>query len=165
MVASLPSALVRLATGLSVVLLASPALAQYPQDAAIAGASDTTVRAGQRVIIGGEGWEPGSRVLLTWQSANLGRAEIDGDGEFSATVSVPLRSRGGEQFVRVKGVSGTGQASEITIRMLVDGATSPGNQVSFTSANITLWGLLALAFFLVGIWAVIRGRRRSLGST
>jgi hypothetical protein len=140
-----------------------PALAQYPQDAATAGASDTTVETGQRVILGGEGWEPGSEVALRLPSAELGAFSVDDTGEFSTTVTIPSGVPSGEQFVTVTGTSMGGEPSTIGIRMLVSGSAAAEPEVSFSGGNIALWGLIALAMLLVGIVAVARGRQRLAG--
>jgi hypothetical protein len=151
--------------GLSLVVPwgVSPSWAQYPQDAATAGVSDTTVEVGQRVVLGGEGWEPGSRVELRLPGADLGAVEADDRGEFSTTVELPLGVPAGEQFVTVSGTSEGGQPSEIGIRMLVSSSARAEPEVSYSSANILLWGSIALGMLLVGLFAVARGRRRLAG--
>lgn len=145
-----------------IVIFAAPAWAQYPQDAATAGTSDTTVETGQRITIGGEGWDPGSSVELSWPSATLGRARVDRRGNFTTTVTVPEDTSGGERFVSVVGTSVGGEPTEIGIRMLVGGSpASAGNEVSFTGINIGLWMLGAVGLFLVGILAALGVRRRT----
>ena len=143
-----------------VLLVALPAQAQYPQDAATAGTSDTTVEMGQRVIIGGEGWKPGSQVALTLRTESLGEARVDPRGNFSTTVAVPEDTPGGERFISVVGTSVGGEPSEIGIRLLVAGSSTE-QEVSFTSVNIGLWMLLALGLILVGMLAALGVRRRT----
>jgi hypothetical protein len=144
-----------------IFFLSSSAQAQYPQDAATAGTSDTTVETGQRVTIGGEGWDPGSRVELRWPSATLGNAQVDRRGNFSTTVTVPQDTPGGERFVSVVGTSVGGEPTEIGIRMLVGGEPASADEVSFTGVNIGLWLLGAVGLFLVGILAALGVRRRT----
>jgi hypothetical protein len=142
--------------------LATPAFAQYPQDAATAGASDTTVQKGQEVTIGGEGWEPGSVVDLRWPSSQQVEAAVDQQGEFSTTVVVPEGSGAGEQVVRVGGMSGAGEPTEIGIRMLVGGQASGQIEVPYSGLSITMWVLIAVGLFLVGVVSVLQVRRRTL---
>ena len=145
------------------IVLAPHASAQYPQDAATAGASDTTVAAGEPVVLGGEGWEPGSQVELRLPSADLGVLVADEAGEFTTTVTIPPDVPGGEQFVTVSGTSRGGEPSTIGIRMLVSSSAAAEPEVSFSGSNILLWSLIAIGMLLVGIGAVARGRRRLAG--
>jgi hypothetical protein len=146
----------------SILALSVPATAQYPQDAATAGVSDTTVAAGQSVTVGGEGWAAGSTVTLRMPSADLGPLPVDARGEFSAEVTVPVDVDPGEQLVTVSGTSLGGEPSEIGIRLLVAGPVgTPKEDVDFSGSNIILWAGIALALFLVGAGAVGRVRRRA----
>ena len=144
-------------------LLVPRASAQYPQDAATAGASDTTVAEGDRVILGGEGWEPGSQVELRLPSAKLAEAVTDPAGEFSTTVTIPTGVPAGERFVTVSGTSKGGEPSTIGIRMVISSSAAAAPEVSFSGGNILMWSLIAIVMLLVGIAAVMRGRRRLVG--
>ena len=153
-----------LAVGLGLGVILPRASAQYPQDAATAGASDTNVAEGDEVVLGGEGWEPNSQVQLRLPSAKLAEVVADASGEFSTTVTIPPGIPAGEQFVTVSGTSKGGEPSTIGIRMLINSTAAAEPEVSFSSGNILMWSLIAIAMLLVGIGAVVRGRRRLAGS-
>jgi hypothetical protein len=137
-------------------------VAQYPQDAATAGASDTTVTSGEDVTIGGEGWNPGSTVALRLPSFDLGLVPVDEQGQFSTTLTIPADVSKGEQFITVSGTSLGGEPSEIGIRLLVAGPVgAPREDVDYSGSNIILWAGIALGLFLVGAGAVGRVRRRA----
>lgn len=140
-----------------------PVKAQYPQDAATAGASDTTVEVGDRVIVGGEGWKPGSTVELRLPSTNVGQARVNRQGEFSTRVTIPDGVPSGEQLIKVSGTSVASEPSEIGIRMIVAGTSvlTDEDDVSFTGASIGMWIMLAVGLFLVGILAALQVRRRT----
>jgi hypothetical protein len=61
----------------------SRVLAHYTQNAATAGTSDTSVEPGQRVTLGGEGWQPKSTLRLGVPSANPLK---DGDGSATGRI-------------------------------------------------------------------------------
>ena len=140
------------------LLGAGEALAQYPQDAATAGVSDTTVAAGQRVTVGGEGWEAGSTVTLRLPSTEIGPLPVDARGQFSAPVALPPDVDPGEHVVTVSGTSQGGEPSEIGIRLLVAGGDL-GEDVDFSGSNILMWAGIALGLFLVGAVTLARVRR------
>jgi hypothetical protein len=144
------------------LLLGPPALAQYPQDAASAGVSDSTVEAGQRVTLGGDGWQPGSTVKLRWSRVLEMEVIVGQQGEFSAVVTVPAEIASGEHYISASGRSGQDEPSQVLVRMLVSGSTKAraGSEVAFSPAKITVWALMAVGLFLVGLAAVVVGRRR-----
>jgi hypothetical protein len=146
-----------------VLFLGPPVRAQYPQEAATAGASDTTVETGQRITVGGEGWKPSSIIDLTWSSHKVRKARADGHGRFFATLVVPSDASAGESFIRASGVSFGGEPSQIAVRMLVGRAptSEPKREVDFSLASLALWTLIAFALFLVGVGAVAQVRRRT----
>ena len=149
------------------LLWAQPVLAQYPQDTATAGASDLSVRAGQRLTVGGAGWAPRSKVRVAWWDSSRDsfrrphRFAVRRSGLFSTEVRVPPGIPPGEHFIKVSGRSIGGGPTEIGIRMLVseEKSVAAAPRPHFSGANLTAWALIAVVLLLVGVGALQQGRR------
>lgn len=111
-----------------------------------------TVGGSGNTITGGD-WCPGSTVQVYIDGDFVGTAQVDRNGEFEFTVPSDIPS--GEHEVTVYGIAGDCETStSVTTTIQI------GGEVAFTGSNIS-FGLVALvALFIVGVGALIAGRRR-----
>jgi hypothetical protein len=156
------------------------AMAQYPLPGALAGLADSVVEPPALVVVFGSDWLPNSVVDLTLFSAPvpLGNAQVDGDGEFSKVVKIPAGTAPGQHSIRVQGTAENGQPDTVFLSLQVLGAGSDagagaggGGQAQpeppqaltlpFTGVEIRMWMPSALIVFLLGLLALMVGRRRA----
>lgn len=151
-------------------LAAAPALAQYPPAAPAVGVSDTVVTPGQPINVAGAGWLPNSEVTLTFFSdpVVLGTAVVDGNGEFTAQVTIPAAATPGRHTLRTTGLGAGGQARTVDVALTVAAAPTPDRAGVTPSPRLPRTGGEALVALLtaggllaVGSTAVVVARRRS----
>ena len=159
------------------VMAAVPAFAQgYGEEEPSAGATDTTVVAGESTTICGEGWEPGSVVTLTFRGEVLGTADVDENGEFCATVTVPEGTPPGDYVLGIAGFGADGEPRNVSLRIVVAGAGSgptvpdtdtdggvggTGDGLADTGGSFTVGSaVIALVSFMLGGTALAIARRR-----
>jgi hypothetical protein len=137
----------------AVMLLASPAAAQYPDVADIA-VSDTTLACpGEDFTISGEGFLPGETVTIFFDGEEVASVTAGDDGTFTVTITVPDAAAGSHTVTAVGEESGGDASATVTC---VAGAA-----VAFTGANISVGLILVAALIAVGAVALYAGRRRS----
>src|SRR5918911_456536 len=78
---------------------------QYPPSAPSVAVSDSTVTPGQSVSVSGSGWEAGTTVSLSFDSAagSLGSANVRADGTFSMGVTIPASASAGTHLIGAAG--------------------------------------------------------------
>lgn len=164
-------------------LTAAPALAddtQYPpQDDLKIEVSTTALCPGDSVTVSGEGFGPGTSVVVELASngTNLGSADVQGDGAFSFDTTISDTQNPGEYTVQVTGTAPDG--SEVTANAALevqdcdDGAPAttappadgPDEDLPVTGSNST-WTLikigLALAALGGALLALARRRRAAM---
>lgn len=145
-------------------LAASPAYA-YPVEVAPLPAPTGSLTPGGTITLGGGGFEAGATVTITVQSAVivLGADTADGQGVFSASVTLPTNLSAGTHTLRASGAAAGGGVLVLTRTFTVSGSDSSGGDELPTTGYPT--GLLATAsgsVLLVGLGVAGIGIRRRL---
>lgn len=157
------------------VLTAVPATAQeYPPDGPTAAVGEPTPALGEEVAVSGSGWQAGSEVTLTLlsQPQLLGTAQVDGNGDFSTTVTIPSDTRPGRHTLRVSGTGEDGVARTVDLDVQVRPAAPPEDPppdeqppaLAATGANLGTGALVGLGLLVAGGGAVVTARRRQASS-
>ena len=159
------------------VMAAVPAFAQgYGEVEPSAGATDTTVVAGESTTICGEDWQPGSTVTITFRGEVLGTASVDGAGEFCTTVTLPEGTPPGDYVLGISGFGPDGEPQTVSLRVVVAGTGSgptlpdtdtdggvggTGDGLADTGGAFTVGSaVIALVSFMLGGTALAVARRR-----
>lgn len=149
--------LARLALGVGLVLVTLsaagvPAGAQtYVRDGVTV--SDTTPTAGSSVDVGGSGFKPNSRVVVTFESTPVVLATVTADaaGVAATRVAIPAGASG-SQSIKVTGVTSSDEplvlATKITVGAV--GAVEAADDLPGTGSNPTPWVLVALTALVLG---------------
>lgn len=140
------------------LVLSAPAFAQYPPEEPSCGVSDTTLAAGDQVTVSGQNWQPGSTVSFTLQpeGEDLGSTTVGGNGNFSATLTIPNSVSSGTHSIECDGVDVEGATVVLSSNITVSvGGTA------FTGASISLGLLLLAGLLIVGVLALAAGRRKA----
>lgn len=155
-------------------LLAGPAAAQYPPEGPTGGVDDTTVESGGQLTVSGSGWQAGSQVTLTLLSRtyHLGTAQVDGNGSFSTTVTIPRNARPGRHTLRMSGTGADGAPRTVEISVQIRPAAPPENTpprqhppaLAATGANLGTGALVGVGLLAAGGAAVFAARRRQTRS-
>lgn len=144
--------------------VAAPAFASYPGGSPTVTPSSTTVNAGGLLTLDGANWLPGSMVHFTLHSkpVGLGTAKVAADGTFAATVQIPSGTSPGHHTIVVSGRSSTNKPTtkKVGITISSSSSTAGGGGLAFTGANITLGVLIVVALAVLGLGALVLGRRR-----
>jgi hypothetical protein len=134
-----------------ILLVASPATAQYPQAADIIVSDATIACPGDEFTVAGEGFTPGSTVDIFVDGEPVATVEADDQGDLSATVGAP-DAAAGEHTITAK--SNAGDRATATVTCLAAG-------VAFTGDDISMGLTLLVALVAVGVVALLAGRRRA----
>jgi hypothetical protein len=160
----------------AVLLMALPALAQYPPESegATVTVGQTTVQAGGTIPVTGDGFLPGSSVAISLHcpgrdAVPLGTATVNADGEFSTEVTIPADTPPGECILRVAGVDADGETVVLDTLITVTAAATAGpgapaapaasGGLARTGGLLTPGAALAALFLVVGGGAVFASRR------
>jgi hypothetical protein len=141
-------------------MVAGPASAQYP-DAADIAISDAAIDcpSGETLTITGEGFIPNEpAVRIFFDGEEIARVFPSDEGTFSITVDPP-GAEAGEHTIQARQFVAAEEPDEIVASATL--TCVAGAAVAFTGADISL-GLVLLAILLiVGVAALVVGRRRS----
>lgn len=156
------------AVGLAVLLtvallLSAPAQAQtYPPKPPSIGVNDTLVRPGDKVVVSGADWCPGSTVDIFLNGKFITTADVGGDGTFSTSITVPAGTDAGPAEITVEGLDETCDETRVLGRTItvVLGATESGGNLPFTGENVSVWMLVVAGLMVVGAGFAVAGRRR-----
>lgn len=153
-----------------VAMTAAPAAAQYPPEGPTAGVGSTTVSLGGQVTVTGSGWRAGSQVTITLLSnpRTLGTAQVDQDGTFSTTVTVPSDVPPGRHTLRLSGTGADGTPRTVDTRLQVKPAAPPDEAppeqqppaLAATGMNSGLGAAAGLGLLVAGAGALLLARRR-----
>jgi 5'-nucleotidase len=151
-----------LAAALAVVVGPAVAHAQdYPPVSEDLTVSDSTVVPGQSITISGSGAEPNSTVSIYLFSAPilLGTTTADGDGTFSATVTIPAGVSPGTHTLRA--IQGGEVLASVALVVVGSGSGgSSGSDLPFTGGT-TLPGIgIGVGLIAVGSTLLLLSRRR-----
>jgi hypothetical protein len=144
----------------ALVLATAPASAQYPGAADIQ-LSDASIDcpSGETLTITGEGFIPNEpAVRIFFDGEQIAEVFPDDDGSFSVTIDPP-GAAAGQHTIEARQFVAAEEPDEIVATATL--TCVAGAAVAFTGANIT-WGVVILAVLLVvGIAALVVGRRRA----
>lgn len=155
-----------LATFTMMLLLAGPAMAQYPplpegEDQVDVAVSDATLVPGEAFTVTGSDWLPASTVDFTLFSdpMDLGSAEVAADTTFSAELEIPESTEPGIHTLEFAGTSDDDEPRVLAVTLEILGSASGGDLASTgtnTAAGLALGGALLIA----GATTVMVSRRR-----
>jgi hypothetical protein len=140
-----------LAAPVLILVVASPATAQYPQTADITVSDATLACPGDEFIVAGEGFTPGSTVDIFVDGEPVATVEAEDQGDFSATAGAPDAPAGDHA---ITAESSAGDRATATVTCLAAG-------VAFTGADISMGLILLVALVTVGAVALFAGRWRA----
>jgi hypothetical protein len=157
-VRKIPAALTMAVVALLVV--AGPASAQYPPPPIDLELSDSTVTCtgSEPVTISGSGFTPGQEVTITFDGETVGSATPNSEGEFAAEFS-PEAAEGAHTVTATQ--EGTGLSASGTITCIAEAAEAAPGEVAFTGTNITVGLVLLIGLTVIGVAALVAGRRRA----
>lgn len=134
--------------------LAPAASAQYPPQAANGRVTKSTVGPGGCVVFSGDGFAPGSEVVVTDNQTTVGTATASLTGTFSLEVCPTVL---GVHILRGTGETATGATRVVVANVrVVQASRLPSTGSDTTRAAIALGGGLVVA----GAGAVVLARRR-----
>lgn len=139
------------ATATLFLLVAAPALAQYPNPTV-----SVRVAAG---VISGSNWCPNSDVSILFDGDQIGTAAVGSDGTFSTDFSAPAGASAGEHTVTVEGLEGdcsTPRSVDQTIVLGEEGVAFTG----VDGSRITLGVAIAIGLLVAGGLLLFAARRR-----
>jgi hypothetical protein len=134
-----------------ILLVASPATAQYPQAADITVSDATLACPGDEATVAGEAFTPGSTVDIFVDGEPVATVQADEQGDFSATIDAPDAAAGAHT---ITAESSAGDRATAAVTCLAAG-------VAFTGADISMGLILLVALVAVGVVALLAGRRRA----
>jgi hypothetical protein len=150
------------------VVLTGPAVSAqtYPPKTPTVGLSDTTVSRGGSTTVSGHNWLGGSKVTLELVKGScsgpaaqgLGSASVNGGGDFEKTVTLDVTS--GQYGIGVSGRDEAGDPATRCATVQVLGEAAEG-AVASTGADILFGMMLAIALAVIGVIALVAGRRRA----
>ncbi len=156
--------LVLIGTLLALILLPSAASAQhYPPSGGSLGVASSTVSAGGKLAISGNGCASSATVDFAVAGASAGSATADSSGAFSGSVTIPS-SASGSVDVTATCAGPQGESVVLTATVTVTAAGSStlprtGSSSSFPSVAV------ALVLLCVGAAFVVATRRRAVART
>ncbi|HVM06439.1 MAG TPA: hypothetical protein VM242_14830 [Acidimicrobiales bacterium] len=151
----------------AVLMLASPAAAQYPPSDQQLTVTDASPEPGQEVQVAGDGFMPGSTVSIYFESVPvlLATATVDQQGHFAVWVRIPRDAEQGWHLFRVKGTGTDGRPRELTIPIYVSAASGSTGQrapaVAKSSPRTAVGVAAILVAGLIALTLVSRHRRRA----
>ena len=145
------------------LLLSAPVQAQtYPPKPPSIGVNDTLVRLGDKVVVSGAVWCPGSTVDIFLDGKFITTADVGGDGTFSTSITVPAGTDAGPAEITVEGLDETCEETRVLGRTItvVLAATESGGSLPFTGDNVSVWMIVVAGLLVVGAGFAVAGRRR-----
>jgi hypothetical protein len=149
-----------------VLLLVAPAASAqtYPPKTPTVGVSDSTVPEGGSTTVSGQNWLGGSMVTLTLleggcsgsAAQGLGSASVNSDGDFSKSVTLDVSS--GQYGIQASGQNASGDPATRCSAVQVLAAEET---VAATGANVVFGLMLLMALAVIGVIALVAGRRRA----
>lgn len=140
--------------------LGAPAMAQtYPPEVlGTVTVSDQAIDCGNEPLtVSGSGWAPGQQVTISFAGEQIGTANPDAQGDFSAQV-VPPDAPQGEHVLRAEQGA---QSATARVTCVSGGVAGAGGGIAFTGANIATAALILLGLIAAGALTLAAGRRRS----
>lgn len=118
---------------------------------------------GEEITMSGGGFAPGAVIVLTVESdpVQVGETEADGQGEFTATVTIPAGLTDGRHTLKATGDSPDGGTLVLSTQVTLTAAADTGEQLATTGSGAAV--LLSLAGLLLvgGVGVLAMARRRS----
>ncbi|WP_412751221.1 fibronectin type III domain-containing protein [Krasilnikovia sp. M28-CT-15] len=117
-----------------------------------------TPAAGSHITMSGDGFKPGTTVVVALYSEPqvLARPVVAANGSFSAVVTIPATYKGEHTFVAT-GINPSGKVRYLTLPVTIAAA---GTGLPVTGPPITALALFGLAMVTAGCYAVFATRRR-----
>jgi hypothetical protein len=118
-------------------------------------AGSATATPGAQVTISGDGYQPGSTVVITVYSTpvNLGTATVQTNGTFTATVTLPANLATGSHTLLASGIAPGGAVRYVSKALTVSAANF--GPLPVTGVNAIRIGLGAVALLVLGVAAVV----------
>jgi LPXTG-motif cell wall-anchored protein len=146
---------------LAILGLAGTASAQYPPSTGTGTVSRSTVESGGTVEFCGDGFEPGSEVIIEDNGTEVGTATADGDGEFCITLTL---TGAGTHLLTGTGTGAAGEVRVVSATVTVVAAGGLPRTGSDTILPAVGIGVLLAALGTVLVLAVRRRRQGGLVS-
>lgn len=143
------------------VVIAGPASAQYPIDVADIALSDAAIDcpSGETLTITGEGFSPNEpAVRIFFDGQQIAEVFPSDEGTFSVTVDPP-GAAAGQHTIQARQFIAAEEPGEIVASATL--TCVAGAAVAFTGANISVGMVLLAILVIVGVAALVVGRRRS----
>lgn len=161
---------------LSAPAVAAPALAplpaaaqtscsSYPPAKVSVTLSSSEVQAGATITVSGSGFLPGGRLTETLEPVDdlLARVTASSSGTFSDQVTIPVDTPAGDYRVDVSGRACNGlsvsPSSSLVVVTIVP-TTTTSKPLPFTGASVGLPVAIGVVLLVIGLAAVVIGRRR-----
>lgn len=146
----------------AVLMLAAPAMA-YPKGNPTGTLSVSSGPPGSSVTVSGQNWGPNSSATISFQpgATTLGTAPVGVNGTFSISVTIPSSASVGAHTIQIDGFNVAGAPATVDLAFTVTGGSGGG--LAFTGANISLGMLLVIVLAVIGVGALVTGRRRRVG--
>lgn len=154
----------------------------YPSCPPTVSVDNTNPRPGDAVVVSGSNWCPGSTVQIFLDGVSVGSALVNGTGDFSTSITIPLGTSPGPHDITVQGLDGSCQTPQTGVRTIVVsgagghqggggvsgggivGGAAQGGNLPFTGSNISAGMLILFALLMVGAVSLVAGRRRNAHS-
>lgn len=137
----------------------------YPPAKASVTLSSSQVEAGATITVSGSGFLPGSALTVTLEPGGdvLATARASSGGTFSVRVTIPADTAAGNYDVDVSGRGCNGLAvtahSSLVVVVIMP-TTTTSKPLPFTGASVALPVAIGAVLVVVGLAAVVIGRRR-----
>jgi len=142
-----------------------------PSESCTLGIGGSVVSVRQTVLLSTAGckapYAAGASIGITFASTqvSLGTATADGNGQLSASVTIPTDASRGEHTISASGPRPDGSARVLTVRVMVvvPGATvgASAGELAFTGSDALPFVWIALVALVLGSALVIGARRRA----
>ncbi|MGY1813919.1 hypothetical protein [Blastococcus sp. SYSU D00820] len=122
----------------------------------------STIAAGSKIVLSGDGYLPGSTVTLIAYSSPqvLGYTVADANGHFEVEVTVPAGLASGSHTLVASGVDSAGNTRFVTVPITVTGGVTGSGGLAYTGADIAVPAFGGLAALAIGGGLVLAGKRR-----
>ena len=128
---------------------------------------NTSVIAGQDVVVSGSDWCPGCIVKVFFDGIHVGTVTAGADGTWSVTITIPLGTPPGTYKITATGLASDCECTKTPARTITVSAGSETREgearegsLAFTGGDFLPWLLLLGALVIAGIVLLIAARRR-----